>query len=193
MSLSLIDEMDLYETIFTDPTTESTYTPEVQLYRPSYELATSMINGSYSDIISKILLPDKDHEYSAWILSAFTPWFDAPQPQPSKPGGKIPPHPGVVAAREGIKATNKVCDIISLAVRNANEITSLKDAFIQLSKNPRRTIQGEDPCGRDSLGMAIRRWGPSWRSQAMFAIMLEVAKSTRTSKYPFLLFMRISN
>jgi tRNA nucleotidyltransferase (CCA-adding enzyme) len=174
----LIDELRLYDTIFTDPTSNTGFSPEHALWRPSYTCLFDILSGVYPSVIKKMLLPDHDHEYTAWMLANFTAWIDAPTPQPAKPGGKMPPHIAVNAAREGIKAPNKISDVLNLAIRDTNEILSLKNGFASSQRTGASTATA-DCATRDTLGMAIRRWGSTWRSQAVFTLMLEVARSTK--------------
>ena len=34
----------------------------------------------------------------------------------------------------------------------------------------------EDLTARDTIGMAVRRWGPTWRSQVMYALQVELVE-----------------
>lgn len=129
-------------------------------------------------LVKEILLGDEEQEYIAWNLANFTPWIDAPTPQASNPKGKTPLHVAVLAAREGYKAPNKLCDIIGASVRNADEILRLKDAFIAKQKS-KQQVQQHDLTTRDVIGMAIRRWGTTWRNQAVFALLVEISRSTK--------------
>jgi len=90
----------------------------------------------------------------------------------------MPPHIAVNAAREGIKAPNKISDVLNAAIRDTNEILSLKNGYAS-SQRTGASSETADCAARDTLGMAIRRWGSAWRSQAVFALMLEVARSTK--------------
>lgn len=49
-------------------------------------------------------------------------------------------------------------------------------------RRPNRHIEGEDASARDVLGMAIRRWGPTWRLQTVFALLVNVADEPESSK-----------
>ena len=186
-ALALIDELHLYDTIFTDPTNGADFSPEHDLWRPSYICLFDILSDVYPSVIKTTLLPDQDHEYAAWMLANFTAWIDAPAPQPAKPGGKVPPHIAVNAAREGIKAPNKISDVLNAAIRDTNEILTLKNGYASSQRTGASTSTA-DCATRDTLGMAIRRWGSTWRSQAVFALMLEVARSTKDphSKYVWL-------
>lgn len=70
-------------------------------------------------------------------------------------------------AREGIKADNKTCSVVSGAFKHYKEITELKNAI-----KAKKSHINE----RDTVGMAIRRWdshGGHWRLQALFALLIE--------------------
>ncbi len=72
-----------------------------------------------------------------------------------------------MAAREGIKANNRIGELVTGAFRHLDEITCLKQAV--LDKVP-RTLE------RDRLGMAIRRWdanGGQWKLHVILAILVE--------------------
>lgn len=76
--------------------------------------------------------------------------------------------PGTMVAREGIKADNKICNVITGAFRNYEQITRLKD---DIKRNEEAYIHK-----RDTVGMSIRRWdsqGGHWRLQALFALLVE--------------------
>lgn len=117
---------------------------------------------------------DAEDAYLAWLISAIVPWADAPEPQPLKPGTKAPPPVACSVAREGIKAPNRVCDVMTASVRDLEEIRSLKDKFNYQQRQPHKKNEGDDATAPDTIGMAIRRWGPTWKNQALFVLLYEV-------------------
>lgn len=119
------------------------------------------------------------------MLSALVPYRDAPIP-PQIPGKKPPPPIPTNIAREGFKATNKVCDLVTASIRSHQEITGFVQSLAQQTRRPNRKPQGADPLARDEVGMAIRRWGPTWRSQAMFALLVNVADGPEAAQCEFL-------
>ena len=121
------------------------------------------------------LIRDQDERYIAWNLACMVPYRDAPQPAPAEPGRKPPPPIASNVAREGFKATNKVCEVITAAIRNRQEFVTLIDQQSPRQRRLRRDSKGTDPFARDVLGMAVRRWGPSWRSQMVFAMLCDIA------------------
>lgn len=117
-----------------------------------------------------------------WVLAAVTPWADAPQPERPRREAKLPLPVATDVVRESIKATNKICEIVTLSVQNAGEITRLKDRIVARKRHPQRPIEGDDPCGRDTIGMSIRRWGATWRFHVAFALLLESKASPESEE-----------
>ncbi|KAF2143828.1 uncharacterized protein K452DRAFT_224781 [Aplosporella prunicola CBS 121167] len=181
-ALYRIEKLGLYETVFSDPTKDHNYTPPKE-WPIAYQCLNRIIGSGPGDngdsspahqTIRDLAIRDADDRYLAWLISAFVPWTDAPEPQPSKPGSRAPPPIAAQVAREGIKTTNRVCDIIIASIKNLEEIRGLKDRFNAQQKRPDRKLEGENPAARDTLGMAIRRWGPTWRNQVVYALLYEV-------------------
>ncbi|KAJ9644508.1 CCA tRNA nucleotidyltransferase, mitochondrial [Coniosporium tulheliwenetii] len=189
-ALNYINRLDLYETIFTDPTKKVTFTPETAHLQPAYEvvskIAASMdVPSDLAEIyasIRSVVLQGEEDQYHAWILAALVPWADAPQPEPKKAGGKIPPPLAENVVREGIKAPNKVCEVVAASVRNLDDIRKTVDKFNDHNRHLRKRSEAEDWTARDTLGMAIRRWGATWRSQVVFALAYEVANVQSSEK-----------
>lgn len=117
---------------------------------------------------------DSEDAYLSWLISAIVPWADAPEPQPLRPGTKAPPPVASSVAREGIKAPNKVCDVMTAAVKNLEEIRGLKDGFNTQQRQPHKKHEGDDATAPDTIGMAIRRWGPTWKNQVLFVLLYEI-------------------
>ncbi|KAI9836640.1 MAG: hypothetical protein M1819_001274 [Sarea resinae] len=182
MALELIDRLNLYDTIFTDPTKDDLPTPSTQAWAIAYDCAQDLLgagaedstpSGTFETNISSTLIRNKEDDYLAWILTALTPWIDTPDPPRS--GSKIPPPVAASVAKEGIKANNKVFDVVVGAFRNAEEIKNLKDGVVEAkAKAPSRRGKDDSATARDTLGMAIRRWGPNWRSHALLALLREL-------------------
>jgi tRNA nucleotidyltransferase (CCA-adding enzyme) len=84
-----------------------------------------------------------------------------------------------MVAREGIKADNKICNVVSGAFKHYQEITDLKDAI-----KAKKSYITE----RDTVGMTIRRWdsqGGHWRLQALFALLVEaMERKASTGRLP---------
>lgn len=175
-ALRLVFELDLYDTIFSDPAVANNehYSPDTDGWKVLIDTVEDFTSGG---VIQDNLMRDKDEQYLAWVLAALVPYRDAPEPQSPEPNRKAPPPIPANVAREGIKAPNKICDVVGAAVRNQNEISTLVDRLHEKKRRPDKKIEGEDPAARDVLGMAIRRWGASWRSQLVYALLADVANS----------------
>jgi hypothetical protein len=170
MALSLIHRLGLYETVFTDPTREIEYSPDIEFLKTTYDFVAEL--DSVPEV-SNILVRNAEEKYLAWISAAVMPWADAPLLPPPKPLGRPQYITGLVA-REGLKAPNKISDVVVASLRNAEDIRKIKDDCYTFIKYPHRKQTGEHVAAADTLGMAIRRWGPSWRSQVLFSLLYEI-------------------
>ncbi|KAK4494397.1 hypothetical protein PRZ48_014695 [Zasmidium cellare] len=174
-AMRLIFDLDLYETIFSDPAVanQDHYKPDIEGWQTVIDALEDMLQSGGT--IEENLARDKDERFLAWHLAAIIPYRDAPQPEPSEPGRKPPPPIAVTVAREGVKATNKTSDVINAAIRNQAEISNFVDKVSEKKRRPDKKVEGEDPAARDVLGMAIRKWGGSWRSQVMYSLLVDIA------------------
>jgi tRNA nucleotidyltransferase (CCA-adding enzyme) len=175
-AMRLVFDLGLYFTIFSDPTVEDLkhYQPDTKGTMGLIDELKSLLDGD-SDL-PELLARDADERYMAWLLTAIVPYRDAPQPEAQEAGRKaLPPIPTGVT-REGIKATNKICDIVTSSVRNLNEIARLVDGVDTQKRRAQKTPGSQDLAARDTLGMAVRRWGPTWRSQVMYALLVELVE-----------------
>lgn len=115
------------------------------------------------------------------------PWAEAPQQAATKTGGKIPPPAAYAVARNGLAAPNKICDIVSAAVKSQEDIIRVKDEFVSYGKRPPQVLGSSSPDSRDKLGMAVRRWGSTWKSQVAFALLLENTSAQGFSRSEFVM------
>ena len=103
------------------------------------------------------------------MVTCFVPWAR----EPSKRGDtdlKPPPSPASLAAREGIKADNKISKLINDAVCFLAEVITVKDNVIT-------ECNTASHLDRVAQGQAIRRWGTRWRTIVVFAMLTEVGES----------------
>ncbi|KAI9652283.1 MAG: CCA tRNA nucleotidyltransferase, mitochondrial [Alyxoria varia] len=184
-AMSLIDRLGLYRTVFIDPTKDHGFDPETGRWHVCYDIADRLQKSHESSTYQDLDLDSKDARYNMWILCASVPWTDAPHPLPTKAGGKLPPPVATSVIRNGLLAPTKICDVVRAAMLNHQEIIKAKDDFIK-TKSDLRGQQPLDisgsPGGRDTLGMLIRKWGSTWRSQVAFALMLEQWRYHDTGK-----------
>ncbi|KAF1919646.1 hypothetical protein BDU57DRAFT_441068 [Ampelomyces quisqualis] len=175
MALELIDRFGLYRTVFTDPTRELPSDPDTTLFQLAYAFVQSVVeaNEDIPDAINTILLRDADERYLAWTSATVMPWADAPT-VPNPRTGQRPFFPAYLVARGGFKAPNKVCDVIVASLGNGEEIRKVVAQCAKGLRRPDTVNLANDATGRDTLGMALRRWGPTWRSQVFFNLLYEV-------------------
>ncbi|CAK7239515.1 MAG: CCA tRNA nucleotidyltransferase, mitochondrial [Sporothrix thermara] len=193
-ALALIDRLGLYHAIFTDSIAEAAETAETAISQPSldgwatvYECLHTLADTKTPGSLYDVLVHTEEAQYFAWVLAAIVPWVHVvppplpppPPPPPPTKGknkgnagnlpSKPPPPPIVLALREGIRAPNKLCDVVNGAYKHREEILGLKQAVLD-KKEP-------DIHERDRFGMAIRSWEArcsSWRLQVLFALLFEV-------------------
>ncbi|SMR58691.1 unnamed protein product [Zymoseptoria tritici ST99CH_1E4] len=176
-ALRLVFDLDLYETIFSDPAVADVdhYSPDVDGWQIVIDALSDVLSngGTIADNLAR----DKEEQYFAWQLAAMVPYRDAPNPVQTDPNRKPPPPVAVTVVKEGIKATNRVSDVIHASVRNESEISGLVDKLYDRKRRPDKSFEGEDATARDVIGMAIRRWGATWRSQVVYAMLVEIANN----------------
>lgn len=116
------------------------------------------------------------------MVTCFVPWARQPQKLPDKATSKKLPSAASMAAREGIKADNKITRMIDDAVSHLNEIVTMKDSLNDHSppttsplKRKQSTIE------RVSQGLSIRNWGSDWRVSVIYALLTQVGESETSS------------
>lgn len=165
-ALERINKNGLYHTIFTDPSNATIVKPDIAHWPSVYSCLDLLRQNETPGSIWKTLVRTDEAAYYAWILAAVAPWAQVPEP-PYKGKGKPPPPFATLAAREGIKAPNKVCDVITASEKHREEIMSLKQGVCEQAP-----WIGE----RDRFGMAIRQWearGGQWKLQVLSALLVE--------------------
>ncbi|PQE16298.1 hypothetical protein CJF32_00006164 [Rutstroemia sp. NJR-2017a WRK4] len=180
-ALHLIDRLGLYSTIFTDPTASDIPNPSTTNWKVVYDLLLQMASNETPGSLYKTLVRSDDAKYISWILAAVVPWTTIPPAEPSKPGAKAPPPYGALVAREGLKAESKLCSMVAGAFKQYAEITELKVAVNEGDSHVH---------DRGTIGMMIRRWesqGGHWKSQVLFAILVEALKLQTADGYESLL------
>lgn len=174
MALQLINRFGLYRTVFTDPTRELPAEPETSLFQPAFEFVESTIQGDPKDsVVAAHLLRNAEEQYLAWICATLMPWADAPTVPHQKPLQR-PYFAAYLVAREGFKAPNKVCDVVAASLGHGENIRNLVAECARGLQRPDTINPTCDATARDTLGMAIRRWGSTWRTQVLFNLIYEV-------------------
>jgi tRNA nucleotidyltransferase (CCA-adding enzyme) len=189
MALELINRFGLYRTVFTDPTRELPAQPDTTLFQTAFEFVDSVVQGSSKDsVIADHLLRNADEQYLAWICATMMPWADAPTVPHQKPLQR-PYFSAYLVAREGFKAPNKVCDVVAASLGNGEEIRGLVAQCAKGLQRPDTINPTSDATARDTLGMAIRRWGSTWRTQVLFNLTYEVVLANISQERKFMMFI----
>lgn len=166
-ALRLIDRLGLYHTIFTDSADTEMPQPDITSWSRAYNCLDDLETHKSPRSIYELLVTSEEARHFAWNLAAIIPWMQIPDP-PAPKSGKLPTPYATTAAREGIKAPNKLSDIITAACRNREKILELKSLV-----NEKNAKMNE----RDRYGMAIREWdarGGHWRLQVLAALLFDV-------------------
>ncbi|PNY29993.1 CCA tRNA nucleotidyltransferase, mitochondrial [Tolypocladium capitatum] len=165
-ALELMDRLNLYHAIFTDPAQEVSTGPDTTRWHAAYQCLDHLMQNRSPGSIGALLVLSDDAAYLAWNLAAVCPWM-AVQDLPDPDRKANAPPPVSVIAREGFKAPNKLTGILTASHRHRKEIAELKSAVC--SKEP---FIHE----RDRFGMAVRRWdaqGGSWALQVLSALLVD--------------------
>lgn len=169
-ALEKIHSLGLYHTVFTDPSKPDIPQPDITNLAVSYDCLDALRQNKTPGSIYDVLVRSDESSYFAWTLAALAPWMSIESPPHTGPG-KSPPPFATLAAREGIKATNKLCDVATASYNHRAEIMSLKAAVLEGAAHVRE---------RDRLGLAIRRWearGGHWRLQVLSALLHEALRT----------------
>ena len=187
-ALSLIDRLGLYNEIFTDPTTADCKAVDTASWHRAYDTLQTTVNaGSEGPALAKslntirsTLLRSPEDVYHAWLLTCFVPWAREP-PKLSQKSPKRPMTAASLAAREGIKAENKIYRLVDDAASHLQDIIEKKDAFNHEGCPPTVPLKRKQGASleiqRETQGLAIRKWGFNWRSSVMYALLTEVAET----------------
>ncbi|KAF4952645.1 hypothetical protein FGADI_6535 [Fusarium gaditjirri] len=169
-ALQLIHELQLFHTIFTDPTQEKLPVPDISRWAVAYTCLDELLKDRDSTSIAGRLITSTDATYSAWNLAALSPWMTVEEPpNPRRKANALPLV--AIVSREGFKAPNRLSTIVAASHRNLEEILTLKHAVC----NGESYVQE-----RDRFGMAIRKWDTpagTWRLQVLNALLVEASET----------------
>lgn len=155
--------------MFTDPAKRDMPRPDLAAWRTAYEFLHKLSGHP----LYRVLVTSEEERYLAWTIACIVPFAQIANQGAASGNLKRKPPLATVAAREGIKATNKVSELITAAWRDLNEIREMRDVVCS---------KGERLNDRAYFGMAIRRWeahGKYWRLQVLFAMLDDVMRETR--------------
>ena len=182
----MIDRLGLYNEVFTNPNDNFCDCVETARWARAYNQLSEIVsarskvsdNLSSIRVISRLLLPTEEDVFHAWVVVCFVPWARVPQRQLVKPTSKKFSCAASIAAKEGIKANNKILKIVDNAVSCLEEISSMKNTVAHGSSLPTSPLKRKhETIDRVSQGQAIRRWGIHWRNSMLYAILTEVGEN----------------
>lgn len=146
--------------------------PDLTGWNTTYEF----LHDLSSHALYSMLITSDEEKYLAWVLVCLVPFARVPGQVSRSENLKKNRPLATQAGREGIKAPNKVSELVTAAWLHLDEIFDLKN--LVCSQNKRMNE-------RDYIGMAIRRWdaqGKHWRLQVLFAMLDDVM--TRSKEGP---------
>lgn len=165
-ALELIHEMNLYSTVFLDPSADqlrdtlANSLPEPESGGPWPSAWPRAIRGFVALLddttsLGKELTQTDEKEY-LWLMVAYAPVAGL---------RRIKREQAVKAMTEALKSTTKAHKLLSDALKNMDDIVSKVD---MVADNSAASLP------RSSLGMAIRTWGVTWKFQVLYSFLAEV-------------------
>lgn len=148
-ALMLIHDLDLYASVFANPTNE--FVPELSTSNPRiYDGLAIVLHNC--ETINTILRTGEDTGL-CWYLAAYASWMD-------EKSEKL-----MEAARKGMDVPNKTRDILGAAVQN-------RQLILNMIEKTQAGARGAPP-RRSEIGMTIRRLGATWRAQILYSLLCD--------------------
>ncbi|PTD06412.1 hypothetical protein HYE67_002599 [Fusarium culmorum] len=174
-SLELIDELQLFHAIFTDPEHNNLPIPEISRWSVAYTCLDELLKDQSPTSVAGRLITSEDASspFYAWNLAALAPWMIVEEPPNFRKKPSAYP-PVAVVAREGFRAPNRLADVVAASYRHREAILELKEAVC--SKAPYIDE-------RDRFGMAIRKWDSpkdTWKLQVLNALLVDALETLPT-------------
>lgn len=183
-ALRLIDESNLYNTIFADPKQKEHIICSTENWAAAYaslqKIGTATVDGSMRTL-RLLLLRDDEDTFLAWYLCSLVPWAKLPTPKPQNGKTKPPPPLAANISREALACPTRIMNVVKDAVNQMKEIWSFTEHFATEISYPESPSTAGTKPGRVELGMAIRRWGPYWRSSVMYALLTQLVEAGKHS------------
>ena len=190
VALSYIDRLRLYDVIFTDPSTNKLLEVETLTWSRAYDQLFHILQESDTDtpkqrdmkVIREILLTKTERVFLAWLLCSLAPWARTKASESQKFMAKSPSPIAAVVAREGLKLDNHSLSIIKNSVLHLDDIIASKVAASYEKQDLAiPTKRKRSPLTRERLGMSLRRWGMEWRSNVIFALLVQSMEAEHES------------
>jgi len=155
-SLSIINEVDLYNEIFAPPMQDLPVLPGQDM-KIAADIVYLRLSGlpSTHPRISKLLTTSTE-KYLAWLIAAMSPWKNQP---PLLVDKKNTPA-AATAIKEGLKCPNSVSGTIAKAFANYKVIQNM--------------ASNSGHWSRSKVGLEMRALGPDWKSQVGACLMFEL-------------------
>jgi len=121
------------------------FSPDIERFKASSEAAEFVLHSQQFSDSLRVLFQSTDATYLTWLYQhSCRMWM--PRDQINRRSWQL----RLSVAREGIKSSNKVCDVLSSSIRNIDDITMIKDRLIRRKKFPNKLLVTHDPAGRDT-------------------------------------------
>ena len=160
--LQMVDDLNLYKTVFTDPSIQD---PQLDEHEYPRALLALQHVFDHATLLCLVLRP-KDDVTTAWTLATYVPYCDDEAV-------------AVTAAREAIKATNNISKVLSDSVRNYKSIQTVVQRVIDSSAT------------RAEVGVLLRNAGKAWRFQVLYALLCDaVHVSSEVSEHLYTTFVQ---
>jgi tRNA nucleotidyltransferase (CCA-adding enzyme) len=194
--LDIINRTGLYNTIFADLSKIVRQTPDLSWWTSALQVTQAFVTASKTSTVSAdtdatalsnlrtILLRNDEDLYMLWLLTSLAPWSGSPILQKGKPVA-----PAAMIARQGLKISNRYFDIITQTFQHLPQLFNLATVSELDKLGP--VGESSESANRGKLGIALRTWGATWRSQISFAFILEAARSCPPLRESFFLFLLI--
>ena len=181
----MIDSLGLFGVVFTDPVESAAEATNTKGWNHAYELLSALLTVDEAPFkpLRSILLASHAQSHLAWLLCAVVPLARYVYP-PSDRKLRTSLRDGAFTAQEGLKLDNNASLTISDALRDLDEIITMKNGFllngVSASLPLKRGLEdGSSP--REKFGMAIRKWASrknsNWRLSVLFALLVEQTES----------------
>lgn len=148
-ALSTIYDAGLLEVVFQG--TVSDRAPPGMATIPDVYKALHEFQASPDDLVYQVLLSGEETHYP-WYLASYLPWYFPSQDRQANRVNKF---------KDAIRASNKVMDRITNAIRYRSEVLSTAHQSMNLIT-------------RNEVGMKLKQWGSTWRTTVLFAILNEI-------------------
>ena len=181
-ALRLIDESNLYNTIFADPKLKEQIICSTENWAAAYatlrKISNATVDGNMQTL-RLLLLRDDEDAFLAWYLCSLVPWAKLQTPKPQNRKTKPPPPLAATISREALACPTRIMNVVKDAVSQMREIWSFTEHFATGVSYPGSPSTAGTKTGRVELGMAIRRWGPYWRSSVMYALLTQLVEARK--------------